>query len=93
MAITAADRAQGKNYAQPVQGPGSNHLKKNIYYICVYVYVHVFVICILYMCVTNANECILHVYIICVYIECYVYIICIYVCFHLYVDIISLWKG
>lgn len=31
---------------------GSNHLKKNIYYICVYVYVHVFVICIyiIYVC-------------------------------------------
>lgn len=58
---------------------------------CMYMYL--LYVYILYMCVTNANECILHVYIICVYIECYVYIICIYVCFHLYVDIISLWKG
>lgn len=46
-----------------------------------------------YMCVTNANECILHVCIMCIHCMLCVYGICIYVCLHLYVDIISLWKG
>lgn len=78
MAVTAADRAQGKNCAQPVRGPGFKPPEKEyILHMCVcicYMYIYINYMCVLQMQMNVYYMCIPYVYTL--------YVTCVY---HMYI--------